>query len=334
LESLLPRITVVTPSLNQGEFLEDCIRSVLGQGYPNLEFIVMDGGSRDGSVEVIKRYEAHLAYTESGPDGGQYAAVAAGFRRARGEILCWMNADDKFHPRALFKVAYVFAERPDVEWITGRPTAFARDGSLMKIGRAQARSRREFLGRTVPLIGGTVPLIQQESTFWRRGLWERAGGEFRPDLAYAADFELWMRFFRLAPLCTVDALLAGFRQHGNQRSVGHRAEYDAEIERVVREERQRCPWGSVPADRVAPAVLGLDPRKVEAYLAQAGYGVAGPEGELDAERDHIIDYLLGVQDTLRKQNRELAARLRMAGLMSAGLRRLWGAIWRRSPGKA
>ena len=132
---MLPRITCVTPSLNQGQFLEECIRSILGQGYPNLEYIVMDGGSRDGSVEIIRRYEASLAHWESRPDGGQYAAITAGFRRASGDILCWLNSDDKLPPRAFWKVAYVFTRWPEVEWITGRATMWGHDGGLVRTPR-------------------------------------------------------------------------------------------------------------------------------------------------------------------------------------------------------
>jgi len=330
-ESMLPRITVVTPSLNQGRFLQECVRSVLGQAYPNLEYIVMDGGSTDESLEILRRHEGHLAYWQTGPDGGQYAAVAAGFRRATGEILCWLNADDKLHPRALFTVAYVFARWPDIHWITGRPTVLDADGNLGRIGSASARSRREFLGRRAE----TMRFVQQESTFWRRGLWERAGGEFRRDLEYAADFELWMRFFRLAPLWTVDALLGAFRTHGGQRSVRHRKEYLAEVERVARQERESWPWGSVAADRAAPRVLRLDPGEVRAWLVRNGVGEARLCGELGADRDRAVDFLLHAYDDLRRQNEALRARLRVLGLLSEAVRRLSAALGRRwSGGKA
>lgn len=322
-----PRITVVTPSLNQGEFLEESIRSVLGQGYPNLEYIVMDRGSSGGSVEIIRRYEAHLAHWESRPDGGPYAAVAAGFRHASGDILCWLNADDRFHPMALWKVAYVFVQRPEALWITGRPTILGRDGRLAAVRPLRARARREFLA----FARNATPFIQQESTFWRRELWERAGGEFRADLRLAAGFELWLRFFRLAPLVTVDALLGGFRKHGVQRSVLQRAEYLAEVERVVREERERWPWGTVPADRREPSVIRIEPRELWAWLGRVGCGGAGPAGELDAERERIVDFLLQVHDALRAQNEALRTRLRVLGVVSEALRRLGRAVGLRWP---
>lgn len=99
-----PRITIVTPSYQQAQYLEEAIRSVLLQGYPNLEYIVMDGGSRDGSVEIIQRYAPWLSYWQSQPDGGQSAALADGFARATGEILAWINSDDRLQPGALQRV--------------------------------------------------------------------------------------------------------------------------------------------------------------------------------------------------------------------------------------
>src|SRR5512145_2444500 len=100
-----PRITVVTPNLNQGKHLEACITSVLNQGYPNLEYVVVDGGSRDGSVDVIRRHEKGLHRWVSEPDEGQYHAVQKGFEGSSGEIMTWLNSDDKYHDRALFAMA-------------------------------------------------------------------------------------------------------------------------------------------------------------------------------------------------------------------------------------
>jgi glycosyltransferase involved in cell wall biosynthesis len=101
----LPKISIVTPSFNQGEFLEECIDSVLSQNYPNLEYIIMDGGSTDISILIIKKYEKYLTYWQSQPDGGHYAALNQGFNKTTGEIMAWLNSDDKYHPNAFFKVA-------------------------------------------------------------------------------------------------------------------------------------------------------------------------------------------------------------------------------------
>jgi glycosyltransferase involved in cell wall biosynthesis len=297
----IPRITCVTPSFNQGAFLEECIESVLGQRYPNLEYIVMDGGSEDGSVDIVKRYERHLAYWQSGADGGQYRAITEGFRRGTGEVLCWLNSDDKLLPRAFHKAAYVFVHHPFVEWITGRHTSLTAAGEMRGIlRRLDAISRKGFMD------GSWTRFIQQESTFWRRRLWERAGGTFRSDLEYAADFELWMRFFRLSPLYTVDAVFGGFRRHQDQKSALHREVYLAEVRRVLDRERRECPWGSAPPDHVEAAILRIPPRDLRAYVDEVSrHQGSAPPPAADHDADSIIDYLLADREALLDEHDEL-----------------------------
>src|SRR6185369_2074543 len=129
-----PSVSIVTPSFNQGHYLEQCIDSILSQNYPNLEYIIIDGGSTDGSVEIIKKYEKHLTYWQSQPDNGHYSAVNEGFARATGDILCWLNSDDLFHKDGLFKVASVFKGHEDVEFITGKRVGFDAEGNLLSYG--------------------------------------------------------------------------------------------------------------------------------------------------------------------------------------------------------
>src|SRR5712672_634542 len=112
-----PKISLVTPSFNQGSFLEETIRSVLDQNYPNLEYVVIDGGSTDGSVEIIKKYERRLTWWISAPDGGQYEAINKGFARTTGEIMAWLNADDKYLPWTLSVVGDLMSTLPQVEWL-------------------------------------------------------------------------------------------------------------------------------------------------------------------------------------------------------------------------
>ena len=210
----VPKISVVTPSFNQAEYLEECIDSILGQNYPNLEYVIMDGGSTDGSVEIIKKYAKYLSYWQSRPDGGQYAAINEGFKRATGEIMTWLNSDDKYHTDSLFKAAHVFGKYPDIEWITGRPTAWNEKGKLILVSdELPLWSREKYLNRTFK-----DHYIQQESTFWKRTLWDKAGGRLELHLQFAGDLELWMRFFRHARLFTVDALLGGYRYQHKQKT--------------------------------------------------------------------------------------------------------------------
>jgi glycosyltransferase involved in cell wall biosynthesis len=258
-----PKISIVTPSFNQGEFLEECIDSILSQNYPNLEYIIMDGGSTDNSVEIIKKYEKYLTYWQSKPDKGQYDAINEGFRKTSGEIMAWLNSDDKYHHNAFYKVAHVFTTYPHIEWLTGRHTKWNRNGELMWVfsGPLARFSRQKFLKKDY-----NDPSVQQESTFWKRSLWEKAGGMIRTDLDYAGDLELWMRFFRHAPFYSVETLLGGYREHGNQKAILHLDRYTREANMVLDAEIASFSQGDYPDLLPAPQPVILYFREIRAYI--------------------------------------------------------------------
>ena len=232
-----PHISIVTPSFNHGQFLEACIDSVLSQNYPNLEYVIMDGGSTDNSVEIIKKYENHLTYWQSKSDGGQYAAINEGFKRTTGKIMTWLNSDDKFHPNAFKIAALIFKNHDDIQWIMGRPNVFDEKGNQLWINDyLPVWSRNKYLRKQ-------FKYIQQEGTFWRRSLWDMAGGCLDTNISLAGDLELWTRFFRYAQLFTVDALLAGFRTHPGQKSQVFISQYISEAETILDQEIQQFEKG-------------------------------------------------------------------------------------------
>ena len=225
----LPRVSVVTPSFNQGRFLGETIRSVLDQGYPNLEYVVIDGGSTDNSVEIIRSHEAQLASWVSEKDAGQYDAINKGFARTSGEVMAWLNSDDKYTPWALRVVGEIFAQLPQVQWLTTLlPLHWDARGLPIRCKPVRGGySRSGFLrGDHLPALGSwDGSFIQQESTFWRRSLWDKAGGRVDSTLQLAGDFELWARFFEHADLYGVELPLGGFRMHGDQKTADRMIEY-------------------------------------------------------------------------------------------------------------
>lgn len=212
---LLPRITLITPSLQQAEYLEECLASVHAQGYPELEHIVVDGGSSDGSKAIIERYADKLAWWCSEPDGGQSAAINKGLERATGQVLGWLNSDDVLLPGALHHVGRWFAEAPGAWAHRGRLELW--EGCITQ----------EFPRGVVPHDQHSLyhdPLVVQQSTFFRMNA-VRALGGVESKLRYVMDLELqWQLLFREgeAGLVSHDALLAVFRQHAGSKTAQHR----------------------------------------------------------------------------------------------------------------
>lgn len=208
----LPRITVVTPSFNQGEFVEATLRSVLDQNYPRLEYIVIDGGSTDGSVEIIERYAPRLAYWHSRKDAGQADAIATGFEMATGEIFCWLNSDDILLPNALHTVGDFFRRHPRVDVLYGNRIVIDREGR--EIGR---HVWPWLLTQSHWALG--QPLAQ-ECCFWRRAIYDRAGGIDRSKF-FIMDYDLFYRMWKLARFRKTSAFLGCFRQHEQTKNARH-----------------------------------------------------------------------------------------------------------------
>jgi glycosyltransferase involved in cell wall biosynthesis len=217
-----PRITIVTPSFNQGRFIESTIRGILLQGYPNLEYIVVDGGSTDETIETIRKYEPWITHWVSEPDQGMYDALNKGFGRGTGDIMAWSPTGDLYKPGALWIVAGIFRQFAQIEWLTSaykvKCNEAGEENACYKIDGFNRTAFRR--GRYFP--GGTPYAkfnIQQQSTFWRRSLWQKSGGKVDDSFRSAGDFELWTRFYSFADLYAVNAPIGIFRTHQGQDSV-------------------------------------------------------------------------------------------------------------------
>lgn len=218
-DSKFLKISVVTPSFNQAQFLESTIISALSQNYPNLEYIIIDGGSTDGSLDIIRKYSDKLTYWVSEPDKGRGDAINKGFKHSAGEIMAWLGCGDMYCPWAFGVVNEIFAALPEVEWLTtGSPLTWNLKGQVASCGFRFGYSRQGFVnGCYLPKMA----TLQQESTFWRRPLWERAGGYIDENFPVVPDFELWARFWKYASVYTTSVPLGGIRTHSGQE-ISHR----------------------------------------------------------------------------------------------------------------
>ncbi len=227
MDESLPRFSIVTPSFNQGRYLRRAVRSVLLQDYPNLEYMVFDGGSTDDTLEVLRPYVNRLTYFQSGPDGGQANAIASGFERCTGQIMGWLNSDDLLAPGALHFVAQYFAQHPEVDAIYSHRCIVDENGRVISYWILPQHSN--YLMRR-------WDMIPQETCFWRRGLFEKCGNLNR-SYQFALDYDLFLRFMSAGRFVRVDRVLGAFRKHKQSKTLRLlRTEGRAEI-RAVRQQQ-------------------------------------------------------------------------------------------------
>ena len=244
-----PVISIITPSFNQAKFLRRTMDSVLSQDYPRVEYIIMDGGSTDGSQAIIEEYTDHLAHWESIPDKGQTDAINKGFTRATGKYLAWLNSDDVYQPGALTEAVAYLEAHPDVGMVYGECNFIdAQDRAIGRFPAAQTDYQR--------LRRGYVHIPQQAS-FFRAELWKKVG-PLDPSFYFAMDFDLWVRLAQEAPLVYLpDHLWASFRLHGDTKTIAADAHCWPEMLRVHYREG---------GHRFSPIVFKYYMRKVAAPL--------------------------------------------------------------------
>lgn len=208
-----PQISIITPSFNQASFLERTILSVLNQGYPNLQYIIIDGGSSDDSVAIIIKYAHYLTYWHSKPDKGQSDAIAIGFARATGDILAWLNSDDIYLPDTLAKIGKYFSRRPDVDVVYGDYLNIDADDQVLRESCAVPFNRWGLITNAFNL--------HQASVFWRRDFYLNTKGINRND-EYTMDRDLWLEFLQSkARFAYISGFLSCFRLHDGSKTAKH-----------------------------------------------------------------------------------------------------------------
>jgi glycosyltransferase involved in cell wall biosynthesis len=231
-----PLVTVVTPCLNAERFLEETIRSVLAQDYPRIEYIVMDGGSADGTLDILRKYEQKLRWV-SGPDRGAAEAVNLGFALGKGEILAFLNADDRYHPGAVSTAVRHLRENPDAAGVYG--DAWWIDENGAHIAPYPVRDfHRDLLEHEC--------FICQPASFLRRQPFESIGG-LDPRLRLTFDYELWLRLTRTYPLRRIDATLADSRMHHANMTLGQRSGVFRETFQVLKRDCGYVPFSWIYA---------------------------------------------------------------------------------------
>jgi glycosyltransferase involved in cell wall biosynthesis len=205
----LPSFSLVTCSYQQGRFIEATLKSVLDQCYPALDYLVIDGGSKDESVPIIRGQESKLAYWVSEPDRGQTDALVKGFAKCKGEIMGWLCSDDLLLPGALEAVGKYFAEHPDVQWVYGDAIWIDAQGAPIRTKREMPWNRNVFLF--------DHNYLAQPSVFWRRSLYDAAGG-LNQSFNLAMDSDLWLRFARIARPAHLSRYLSCMRYYPEQKT--------------------------------------------------------------------------------------------------------------------
>lgn len=227
----LPLISIITPSFNQARYLEETIISVLSQNYPNLEYIIIDGGSTDGSVEIIKKYESHLKYWVSEKDKGQSHAINKGFNKANGDILAWINSDDYYLPDAFNTIATASIKFPNSLWFYAG-TYWLSNNNQSYVGGIEDPEIASWYLKC---------LVSQPGVFWRRKIWDQVGSLVDENMHFSFDYDLWLKFAAFQPIPQlITEPIAVFRLHEESKTTNYSSSFKTEND-VIRS-RHKLLW--------------------------------------------------------------------------------------------
>jgi glycosyltransferase involved in cell wall biosynthesis len=218
-----PLITIITPSYNQSRYLEQTIHSVLQQDYPAFEYFIIDGGSTDSSLEIIRRYENQLSGWVSEKDRGQADAINKGFQRASGEYIVWLNSDDLYQPGAIRIAIETFQKHPEAGIVYGNVLSIDENSQPFNLQTFQPYNLKDLMAFNI---------ISQPAVFMRRAVLEQAG-YLDPDYHLLLDHHLWLRMAALAPMVYIPATLAAARYHAEAKNLSRTADFGREAFRIV-----------------------------------------------------------------------------------------------------
>lgn len=254
-----PLVTIVTPSFNQARYLEDTIQSVLNQDYPNLEYIVVDGASTDGSVDIIRKYEEKLTWWVSEKDDGQAEAINKGLSRAQGEIIAWLNSDDTYLPGAISSAVKVFEEHPEVALVYGNMLAVDENGETINVLGYHQLNLDDLL---------CFQIIGQPAVFFRRTALKEAG-DLDPTYHFLLDHHLWLRIALQGRILHLEKTWAAARYHAEAKNRARAAEFGREAFRILDWARQTQP-------ELASVLTKIDARaRASAHRVDARYLLDG-----------------------------------------------------------
>jgi hypothetical protein len=273
--SILPTVSIITPSYNQAEYLEQTIQSVLNQSNIQLEYFVIDGASTDGSQEIIERYASRLAGWVSEPDAGQAEAINKGFSRATGKYIAWLNSDDLYFPNAISRAVSILEAQPQLGMVFGDAITIDASGRMLKPLNFGDWGLEELLG---------FRIICQPAVFMRRSILEQAGN-LDPGYHFLLDHQLWLRMARLAPIQHIAETLAAARHHPGAKNVLQAAAFGDEALRIlqwIKDQPEFQADYTARRGRITAGAYGLKAR----YLLDGDQPAAALQAYYQAFRHH------------------------------------------------
>jgi glycosyltransferase involved in cell wall biosynthesis len=218
-----PLVSIITPSYNQASYLEQTLVSVLQQDYPNIEYLVVDGDSTDGSQAIIKKYADQLTWWISEPDSGQAVAINKGIKRSKGKYLAWLNSDDYYLPETVKKAVSIFQKHPQISLLYGDVLAVNAQGKQINLLRYEQYSLQDLM---------CFKIIGQPSVFLRRSFLKKAG-YLDPSFHFLLDHQLWLRMAILAPICYLPETLSAARFHSESKNINQASLFGEDAYRIV-----------------------------------------------------------------------------------------------------